>query len=142
MLRAFFVGLTALALLIVTGSVGEFLVPLVLGINPPDSQVLADEQLLESFMECQPTAYFIGLWLSNALGGLVGGIVLALGRLPRWTVWVVAAVAGLIAAIILPRAGEPMWFLILNPMSFPPGLLIGYRWADKSRALALEKAGK
>jgi len=141
MLKQTFIFITAVAMFIIATSALEFLVPLILGINGLTSEVLQDLQALQSFMERQPASYYLGLILVHAISAVIGGMVIGLGGLQKWTVYLLAGCFMALAYLLL-RIGSPTWYLIFDLSVYIPGVLLGHEWVVRTRALVAEKATK
>lgn len=131
----------ALALFVIAVSVFEYLGPLVLGIDGPDPARLQDAAYLEDFMSRQPAAAFVMIALAHFAAAVVGGLVLGLGRLPRWSAWLLGGLctaAGVANLLLVP--GQPAWFWVLDVLVYVPGVLVGYRWVERTRTLVAERA--
>ncbi len=141
--------LTALALLLISLQFLEFLVPRVLGVTPLDPNLATDRAAYAAAMSRLPSKIYIGFLVTHLLASIVGGLVLALGELSqvqtelRWSrsVLLLAAAATLLGTALnylLP--GLPLWYRVLDVLMYAPGVILGYRWVQRTRLLVAERS--
>ena len=133
--------LAALALFVITVSFFEYVGPLLLGIDGPDPTRYSDAAYMADFLARQPAASFLLVALAHFLGAVVGGLVLGLGGLGRRALWglaILCTIAGIANLVMLP--GQPVWFWVLDLLTYAPGVWLGYTWVARTRALVAERA--
>ena len=138
MLKQVFIFITAFAMFIIAMSALEFLVPLLLGIDGLEAEAMQDPKRIQSFMERQPAAYYVGLVLVHFVGSLVGGLVLGLGGLPRWSAYLLVACCMAIGSVFM-LPGHPTWYRVMDLINYMPGVLLGYEWVTHTKKLVAKK---
>ncbi len=139
MLKQVFIFITAVAMFIIAMSALEFLVPVILGIDGLPSESMQDAERIRSFMERQPASFYLGMILVHFIAALIGGLVLGLGGLPKWTTYLLAACCMAIGSLLM-LPGHPTWYRIFDLINYIPGLLLGYEWVTRTREFVAKKA--
>ncbi|EOQ98593.1 hypothetical protein LEP1GSC195_0586 [Leptospira wolbachii serovar Codice str. CDC] len=104
-------------------------------VKPPSDEILANPELLKTFMTNLPTSAYIPVYLGYIFGSLVSGIVTTKLSKNHDSLMVILVGSLLTLAsvfnffIFLP--GQPLWFVSISLLSFLPFTWLGKKLVSK-----------